>query len=74
MVSGPAPPPPPPPPANQQNKSLLRKSQRTSASATGTTNQSLSNQHPTAKENSGSKVRFSLCIPFILHYVIDVIK
>ena len=61
VVSGPAPPPPPPPPANhassvQQSKSVLRKSQRTSTSVAGTTNQSLNNQHPVAKESSGSKV------------------
>ena len=54
VVSGPAPPPPPPPPSNQQNKSVLRKSQRTSATVSGATNQSLNNQHSTGKD--GNKV------------------
>ena len=56
VVSGPAPPPPPPPPTNQQNKSVLRKSQRTCSSATGTANQSLNNSLSAAKESSGNKV------------------
>ena len=51
VVSGPAPPPPPPPPSNQQNKSVLRKSQRTSATVSGATNQSLNNQ-----QKDGNKV------------------
>ena len=51
VVTGPAPPPPPPPPSNQQNKSVLRKSQRTSATVSGATNQSLNNQ-----QKDGNKV------------------